>query len=188
MSQAGLDRDAESRFSRVVTAVTSMRSTAGRGVRLGRCLLLMCAFAWHSCMSDNSTSAASPATTPCERIEFVHIGPQDAALERITLAVGVPASSGNTLVLVPLPTYRSVRSELLARAASVPQPAPVGTFEVTVFGCHADQQVRQIDGHQFVATVERLRRAFSATHQLPETWSRLADMVSRAVKPPAKAN
>ena len=135
-------------------------------------------------MASSASNTVPQGELPCDRIELVHIGPQDASLPRIRIATGKLRNSTNALLLLPNSNYQAVRIELSQSAEkALARPLRFGTFEVEIFVCASDSVKHAIGPEAFLSTLEKLSGLFTTAHPLPDSLNRIKTMVQGSLLP-----
>ena len=135
--------------------------------------------------AGNSDSALQ--NQACTRLVFTHIGPQDAAVPVVSVAVGETSNSRGMMLLVAPEIYAAIRTQLFSGQALIStSPMPFGTFELDALECPQAAQRRRVGPEAFLEVLARVKRGLSDGKGLPESVARLETMVRRLSGPKAR--
>jgi hypothetical protein len=124
--------------------------------------------------------AAASGKMPADKLEFEHIGPEDASIPSFIVAVGQPNDATHAVIFVTQKAYDDI-FVLIKRASQAPvrSPRPMGTFHV--ISCKTGETDKEftIYPEDMLSVIGLLRQMFESRHRkMPEVLVKLEALLS----------
>ena len=124
--------------------------------------------------------AAASGKMPADKLEFEHIGPEDASIPSFTLAVGQLDGATPSIIFITQQAYGDI-FVLIKQADEAPvrRPRPMGTFRVTSCKTGETSKEFSIYPDSMLLITGLLRQMFESRHRtMPEVLVKLEALLS----------